>query len=85
VRIRFDRTVADYIREKRWHPSQELVDLDDRGVELRMRLGSLLEIERWILGWGGSATVIEPKELVEGVRNSAKAIGANYGLVEGVN
>ena len=78
VRIRFDRTVADYIREKRWHPSQELVDLDDRGVELRMRLGSLLEIERWILGWGGSATVIEPKELQEAVRASAAAILSRY-------
>ncbi len=78
VRIRFDRTVADYIREKRWHPSQELVDTADGGVELNLRLGSLLEIERWILGWGGTATVLQPPELVEAIRASATAILSRY-------
>ncbi len=74
VRIRFNRTVADYIREKRWHPSQELIDLPSGEIELQLRLGSLVEIERWILGWGGAATVLEPLELIERLRTAAKAI-----------
>lgn len=74
VRIRFDETVADYIREKRWHPSQRLTDLPDGGLELRLSLGSLVEIQRWVLGWGGHAVALEPPELVEQVRQAAVRI-----------
>lgn len=78
VRIRFERAVADYIREKRWHPSQKLVEADGGAVELQLRLGSLQEIERWILGWGGHAQVLEPKELADSVRDAAQAILGRY-------
>jgi predicted DNA-binding transcriptional regulator YafY len=74
VVIRFDSFAADYIREKRWHPSQELRELKEGGLELRLKLSSLGEIQRWILGWGGSATVLEPAELVRSVREAAERI-----------
>lgn len=74
VVVRFAPAVADYLREKRWHPSQELRELADGGVELRFTLSSLVEVQRWILGWGGQATVVEPAELVSGVREAARAI-----------
>ncbi len=74
-----DPSVADYIREKRWHPSQELRELDNGGVEIRLRLSSLVEIQRWIMGWGGRVRVLEPKELAEGVQEWARSILANTG------
>jgi proteasome accessory factor B len=74
VRVRFAANVADYIREKRWHPSQRLRELPDGGVELELRLSSLVEIERWVLAWGGNATVLEPPELAQAVRRAAEAI-----------
>jgi predicted DNA-binding transcriptional regulator YafY len=74
VQIRFNELVADYIREKRWHPSQQLVERPDGGVELRLRLSSLDEVQRWILGWGGNAVVLQPPELAEGVRRAAERI-----------
>ena len=74
VVIHFHVRVADYIREKKWHESQQLRELKGGGVELRMRLSSLVEIERWILGWGGDAKVVKPRELIEAVRLSAKTI-----------
>jgi predicted DNA-binding transcriptional regulator YafY len=39
-----------------------------------MKLSSLMEIERWVLSWGGDAKVLKPRELVEAVRKSASAI-----------
>lgn len=72
VVLRFTPRAADYIREKKWHPSQQLRDLKDGGVELTMKLSSLGEIERWVLSWGGEATVVKPRELVEAVWQSAK-------------
>lgn len=74
VVIRFDAYAADYIREKRWHPSQELRELKDGGVELRLKLSSLGEIQRWILGWGGSAIVVQPRELIASVTKAAQNI-----------
>jgi proteasome accessory factor B len=74
VVIRFNARAADYIREKKWHESQRLRELKGGGVELRMKLSSLMEIERWILSWGGDAKVLKPRELVEAVKQSAKAI-----------
>ena len=53
VVIRFDEEVADYIREKKWHASQRLRELRNGGIELELVLSSLVEIERWILSWGG--------------------------------
>lgn len=74
VVLLFDATVADYIREKRWHPSQKLKELAGGQVELRLRLGSLGEVQRWVLGWGGTCTVVAPVELQEGVLRAAEQI-----------
>ena len=74
VVIRFNARAADYVREKKWHQSQQLRELKGRGVELKLRLSSLAEIERWVLSWGGDAEVLKPRELAEAVRKSAKAI-----------
>ena len=74
VVIRFNARAAEYIREKKWHPSQILRDLKDGGVELKMELSSLVEVQRWVLSWGGDAKVLKPRELVESVKHSAKRI-----------
>jgi predicted DNA-binding transcriptional regulator YafY len=74
VVIRFTSRVADYIREKKWHESQELRERKDGAVELRFRLSSLGEIERWVLSWGGDCVVVKPRELAEAVRNAARRI-----------
>jgi predicted DNA-binding transcriptional regulator YafY len=74
VVIRFAPRAADYIREKRWHPSQTLREFKNGGVELRLKLSSLGEVQRWVLGWGGDARVLQPPELAESVRQAAAAI-----------
>lgn len=74
VVIHFRENVADYIREKRWHLSQKLRELGGGALEVQLTLGSLIEVRRWILGWGGDATVIAPPELAESVRAAAQRI-----------
>lgn len=81
VVIRFDRAVADFIREKRWHPSQTLVERQGGVVELRLRLSSLEEVKRWVLSWGGYAVVVAPPGLAEAVRAAARAILRHSGEV----
>ncbi len=74
VVIQFDPSVADYIREKKWHESQQLRDRKGGVVELRLKLSSLNEVERWILGWAGNAIAVSPPELVASIRRSAHRI-----------
>jgi len=74
VVIRFQARVADYIREKKWHESQQLRELTRGGVEMRLKLSSLEEVGRWILSWGGDAVVVRPAELVESVRRAAQKV-----------
>jgi proteasome accessory factor B len=74
VVIRFNDQVADYIREKKWHEFQQLIELKSGGVELRLKLSSLSEIERWILGWAGNAVPIQPAKLVQSVKIAAQKI-----------
>jgi predicted DNA-binding transcriptional regulator YafY len=74
VVIQFNELVADYIREKKWHDSQVLRELKNGGLELRMKLSSLAEVERWVLGWAGNARVLRPPELVKSVAQAARKI-----------
>jgi predicted DNA-binding transcriptional regulator YafY len=74
VVIHFNGGVADYIREEKWHDSQKLRELKKGAVELRLRLSSLAEIQRWVLGWGGNEVVINPAELADSIRQAAKKI-----------
>ena len=74
VVLRFTGQVADFIREKRWHDSQQLRELKDGGVELSLKLSSLIEIERWVLSWGQNVRVQQPAELLASVRQAARAM-----------
>ncbi len=78
VVIRFTAAVADRVREREWHESQELRDLPEGGLELKMRLGALPEIERWVLTWGADAEVEQPKELRDRMKTTTTALAALY-------
>lgn len=79
VVVRFTAAVAERVREREWHESQEMKELPGGALELRLRLGALTEIEQWILGWGASAEVIEPAELRTNIKQTAKALVTKYG------
>ena len=83
VVLRFEEQVADYIREKKWHNSQSLVELPGGGVEMHLKLGSLQEVQRWVLGWGGAARVLAPPQLVASVRAAAERLLSPEGSPRG--
>jgi len=81
IAIRFSARVADYIREKKWHDSQRLWEKPGGEIELSLRLSSLGEVERWVLSWGGEATVLSPPELIESVARAARATAAAHSSI----
>jgi len=78
VVIRFTAAASERIKERFWHESQVARNLPDGTVELSFHLDSLDEIQRWILGWGPDARVIEPRELAARVRTTAAATARRY-------
>jgi predicted DNA-binding transcriptional regulator YafY len=78
VVIDFDARVAEFIRSRKVHPSQELTALPGGGVRLTMAIGDLTEVATWILGFGETAQVIEPPDLVERIKNELKGALARY-------
>jgi proteasome accessory factor B len=78
VVVEFDAWGADDVRARLWHSSQELTELPEGRLRVKMRLNSLEEVERWVLGFGEHANVIQPKELRERIWKSARAVAAKY-------
>lgn len=79
VTIRFQPGAARYMRGKQWHPSQSIEELPEGGLILRMRVGGLGEVRRWILSLGAGAEVLEPEELRKGVAEEVRRLVLVYG------
>lgn len=78
VVVRFTAAAAGRVREREWHESQEMRELPGGVLELRMRLGSLTEVEQWILGWGAGAEAVSPLELRQSIQKTVRALAATY-------
>ena len=47
-------------------------------MEVELLLSSLEEVERWVLGFGANARVLQPPALVERIQKAAKEMVALY-------
>lgn len=78
LKLEFDAFASQLIRERTWHASQKLKEKKDGTVELSMKLGSLPEVERWILSWSHHVKVLQPKELRESIKERVKLLSEEY-------
>lgn len=78
VVIDFSPRVADLVRSRKVHATQKINALPDGGVRLTMTVGDTTEITSWVLGWGETAKVIAPPELVATVSGELKSALARY-------
>jgi predicted DNA-binding transcriptional regulator YafY len=73
IKLRFDKTVSPYIKERRWHKSQKIVNKEDGSVELSLETSISPELIQWVLGFGESVTVIGPDELTKQLCEQAQS------------
>jgi len=78
VCIHFDTLAGQLVSERQWHASQKIKPLPAGGIEMRLELGSLEEVERWILSWGKRARVLEPPELIARIRATLNVLNDAY-------
>lgn len=74
VELRFTAQAGRWVRDDRWHPSQEMEELPDGGLMLRFHCGVTHELMRWVLSFGGEAQVVRPAHLRESVREAATRV-----------
>jgi len=78
VVVDFDPWAAVLIRERQWHPTQQIQELANGALRLTLRLSNLPEIERWILSWGAHATVVRPETLRVSIRKIVDELSTRY-------
>ncbi len=78
VEIDFDARLADYIREREWHPSQRLLERPDGSVRLVLQVAIDSSLRSWILGFGPLARVISPPPLVEEIAEQIQRMRERY-------
>jgi predicted DNA-binding transcriptional regulator YafY len=79
VEIAFAPKIARYVRERVWHPSQELHDEPDGGLRLTLNVVNDWALKSWILGFGGLATALAPAALVAEISQEIADAANNYG------
>ena len=68
VVVKFDKDVAGYIKEKKWHPSQKIKQDKDGSITVTFTIAGTSEIKYWILSYGHRAEVLEPATLRDEIK-----------------
>jgi predicted DNA-binding transcriptional regulator YafY len=76
VRLHCDAAIRQLIVERIWHESQEITELENDAVELKLKVGVSPELVRLVCGWQGHAKVIEPEDLGKKVQEAGRRLAA---------
>jgi len=68
VLLQFLPRVAHLIKEKIWHPSQDITQSPDGSILLHLETAINYEIISWVLGFGSACRVLEPLSLKKQIR-----------------
>lgn len=74
VSIWFAPDKAPFIRERRWHFTQQIEEHADRSLTLHLFVAGFQDLKRWVLSFGPGAKVIAPPELATLVREEIWAL-----------
>jgi predicted DNA-binding transcriptional regulator YafY len=78
VKVSFKGIGAKVVESGQHHPSEKISKLKDGSLIYEVRVNGIEEISRWILGFGESAEVSEPKELREKMKSTAENLSRIY-------
>ncbi|MCA1961807.1 MAG: YafY family transcriptional regulator [Desulfomonile sp.] len=78
VTVRFLPAAAYVIRERIWHPTQEIREREDGGLEISLSVPINFEIVSWILGFGAAAEVVRPASLRKRISDELQRAAAQY-------
>ena len=78
VQLKFSPYQSRWIRERQWHQTQKLTELEDGGLILEMDVQGLVEIKMWVMQYGAEVEVVEPEILKDDVKQEIKKMERLY-------
>jgi predicted DNA-binding transcriptional regulator YafY len=78
VRVRFSAYQALWIRERRYHASQQIEEQVDGSLILTLHVSGMAEVRRWLLSYGAEVEVLEPPELRNSIAEQIKKLVELY-------
>ncbi len=77
-KLKFSPGVANIIKEKRWHKTQQTEEQADGSLILSFQSGQIETIGQWVMSWGAEVTVISPSALEKQVKDNIGSLGDLY-------
>jgi predicted DNA-binding transcriptional regulator YafY len=78
VELEFESAVADYVRARAWHPSQQLREADAGRVVVTLEVCLDRALHSWILSFGPFARVLAPPALAREIAEQFEEARARY-------
>jgi predicted DNA-binding transcriptional regulator YafY len=78
VEIEFQPTVADYVRSREWHASQQLREAEAGALLMTLDVCLDRALQSWILSFGPFARVISPERLAREIAEQFDEARARY-------
>ncbi len=67
VVVDFNATEAPYIREREWHPSQQIEERPDGRIRLTLNVVIDWGLQAWVMGFGPAARVVQPAKFADAI------------------
>jgi len=80
IEVAFEPRIATYIRERRWHASQQNKDRADGGVVVSLDVCNDWDLRKWILGFGPLARVLAPPALASQIKDEIDRAAERYAV-----
>ena len=74
VELQFDKATAAWVKDRIWHPSQQLTALKGGQLVMTLQVADSRELLGWILSFGSGVQVLKPERLQKAVRDEAKKL-----------
>ena len=78
VELLFSKPAAAWVKDKLWHPSQEISLLRDGRLKMMLKVADTAELVGWILSFGSQVRIVSPESLTGKIRDEAKKVFGSY-------
>jgi len=80
VVLKFHASIAQRIKETRWHASEQIIDQPDGSILWEAHIAEPKEMLPWIRGFGADVEVLEPEQLRTSLVDEIRGLMKTYNL-----
>lgn len=74
VELQFDKATAAWVKDRTWHPSQQVTLLKTGQLLMTLQVADTRELLGWILSFGSGVQVLNPERLQQAVKDEARRL-----------